>query len=56
MTTTPPPLTATLVITQRLARVRLGLVLAVALFAAGVAGLGYLVSFEAISTLTQGDY
>jgi len=49
MTTTPPPLTATLVTTQRLARVRLGLVLAVALFAAGVAGLGYLVSFEAIS-------
>jgi len=49
MTTNPPPLTATLVTTQRLARVRLGLVLAVALFAAGVAGLGYLVSFEAIS-------
>jgi hypothetical protein len=49
MTTTPPPLTATLVSTQRLTRVRLGLVLGVAVLAAGVAGLGYLVSFEAIS-------
>jgi hypothetical protein len=37
------------VTTQRLARVRLSLVLAVAVLAAGVAGLGYLVSFEAIS-------
>jgi hypothetical protein len=42
-------LTATSVTTQRLARVRLALVLAVAVLAAGVAGLGYLVSFEAIS-------
>src|SRR5512132_2169226 len=42
-------LTATPVTTQRLARVRLALVLAVAVLAAGVAGLGYLVSFEAIS-------
>ncbi len=32
-----------------MARVRLGLVLGVAVLAAGVAGLGYLVSFEAIS-------
>jgi hypothetical protein len=44
-----PALTATPVTTQRLARVRLALVLAVAVLAAGVAGLGYLVSFEAIS-------
>jgi hypothetical protein len=34
----------------RLSRVRLGLVVAVTLLAAGVAGLGYLVSFEAISS------
>jgi hypothetical protein len=44
-----PALTATPVTSQRLARVRLSLVLAVAVLAAGVAGLGYLVSFEAIS-------
>ena len=44
-----PALTVTPVTTQRLARVRLSLVLAVAVLAAGVAGLGYLVSFEAIS-------
>jgi hypothetical protein len=44
-----PALTASPVTTQRLARVRLSLVLAVAVLAAGVAGLGYLVSFEAIS-------
>jgi hypothetical protein len=50
MTPTPPPLTATVATTRRLARVRLGLVLAVATLAAGVAGLGYLVSFEAISS------
>src|SRR6266571_1366066 len=49
MTSTPPPLGATLVTTRRLARVRLGVVLAVAVLAASVAGLGYLVSFEAIS-------
>jgi hypothetical protein len=49
MIPTPPPLTATLATTRRLARVRLGLVLSVAILAAGVAGLGYLVSFEAIS-------
>jgi hypothetical protein len=41
-----PALTATPVTSQRLARVRLSLVLAVAVLAAG---LGYLVSFEAIS-------
>jgi hypothetical protein len=35
---------------ERLSRVRLGLVVAVTLLAAGVAGLGYLVSFEAISS------
>jgi hypothetical protein len=35
---------------ERLCRVRLGLVVAVTLLAAGVAGLGYLVSFEAISS------
>src|SRR6266511_346097 len=46
---TPPSLTATPQTTQRMARVRLGLVLGVAVLAAGVAGLGYLVSFEAIS-------
>jgi hypothetical protein len=45
----PPPPPATLQTAQRLARVRLGLVLTVAVFAAGVAALGYLVSFEAIS-------
>jgi hypothetical protein len=39
----------TLTTARRLARVRLGLLLAVALLAVGVAGLGYLVSFEAIS-------
>jgi hypothetical protein len=50
MTPTPPAGTATLVRAQRLARVRLGLVLSVALLAAGIAGLGYLVSFEAISS------
>jgi hypothetical protein len=50
MTGTPPYLTATSVTTQRLARVRVGLVLSVALLAAGIAGLGYLVSFEAISS------
>jgi hypothetical protein len=49
MTTIPPPSTATPTTTRRLARVRLGLVLAVAALAAGIAGLGYLVSFEAIS-------
>jgi len=49
MTLTPPRHAATPAATRRLARVRLGLVLAVAMLAAGVAGLGYLVSFEAIS-------
>src|SRR6266545_4821685 len=49
MTMIPPPFTATPRATQRLARVRLGLLLAVAMLAAGVAALGYLVSFEAIS-------
>ncbi len=49
MTLTPPRRAATLQATRRLAWVRLGLVLAVAFFAAAVAGLGYLVSFEAIS-------
>jgi hypothetical protein len=49
MSPTPPPLPAAPQTTQRLARVRLGLILAVAVLAAGVAGLGYLVSFEAIS-------
>ncbi len=50
MTPTPPAGTATLKRAQRLARVRLGLVLSVALLAAGIAALGYLVSFEAISS------
>jgi hypothetical protein len=50
MTSTTTPLTAAPATVQRLARVRLGLVLAVAALAAGVAGLGYLVSFEAISS------
>jgi hypothetical protein len=50
MTATPPRLMATLETTQRLSRVRRGLVVAVTLLAAGVAGLGYLVSFEAISS------
>jgi hypothetical protein len=50
MTTTPLPAVAALTRAQRLARVRLGLVLSVALLAAGIAGLGYLVSFEAISS------
>ncbi len=49
MTPTPPSAGA-LQKAQRLARVRLGLVLSVALLAAGIAGLGYLVSFEAISS------
>src|SRR6266516_286817 len=49
MTPTPPRRAATLQATRRLAWVRLGLVLAVAFFAAAVAGLSYLVSFEAIS-------
>jgi hypothetical protein len=49
MISTLPSLTAVPVTTQRLARVRLSLVLAVAVLAAGIAGLGYLVSFEAIS-------
>jgi hypothetical protein len=49
MSPTPPSLLAAPQTTQRLARVRLGLVLAVAVLAAGIAGLGYLVSFEAIS-------
>jgi hypothetical protein len=50
MTPTPPPGAAALVRAQRLALVRVGLVLSVALLAAGIAGLGYLVSFEAISS------
>jgi hypothetical protein len=50
MTPIPPPGAATLVRAQRLALVRVGLVLSVALLAAGIAGLGYLVSFEAISS------
>ena len=50
MTPTPPPGAATLVRAQRLALVRVGLVLSVALLAAGIAALGYLVSFEAISS------
>jgi hypothetical protein len=50
MTSTSPPGAATLVRAQRLALVRVGLVLSVALLAAGIAGLGYLVSFEAISS------
>src|SRR6266487_6789310 len=45
----PPPLTAAHETSKRLAGVRMGLVLAVAVLAAGIAGLGYLVSFEAIS-------
>jgi hypothetical protein len=50
MTPTPPSGAGALQRDQRLARVRLGLVLSVALLAAGIAGLGYLVSFEAISS------
>jgi hypothetical protein len=46
---TPTILTGTPRTTQRLTRVRLSLVVAVAVLAAGLAGLGYLVSFEAIS-------
>jgi len=50
MTPTPPSGAGAHQRAQRLARVRLGLVLSVALLAAGIAGLGYLVSFEAISS------
>jgi hypothetical protein len=50
MTPIPAPGAAALVRAQRLALVRVGLVLSVALLAAGIAGLGYLVSFEAISS------
>jgi hypothetical protein len=47
--TIPPPLTATPETTRRIARVRLTLLLAAAVLAVGIAALGYLVSFEAIS-------